>query len=70
MAAEQKKTEDKKAADKRALSITAVGLPGRWRAGRYFTADAATVPLGELSDAEIEALRADPHLKIEGVTLD
>ena len=33
---------------------------GRYRAGRYFNAEAQRIEAGDLSDAEIKALKADP----------
>ena len=37
---------------------------GRWRAGRHFTIEPTSIPLEELSKAEIEALCADPFLTV------
>ena len=41
---------------------------GRYRAGRYFNAEAQRIEAGDLSDAEIKALKADPMLTIELTT--
>ena len=38
---------------------------GRYRAGRYFNAEAQRIEAGDLSDADIAALKADPRLAIE-----
>lgn len=38
---------------------------GRWRAGRHFGPQAVTIPLTDLTEAEIAALRADPALTVE-----
>lgn len=37
---------------------------GRWRAGRHFGPQAVTIPLTDLTEAEIAALRADPALTV------
>ncbi len=44
-------------------TVTVVGpKQGRRRAGRSFTSKPVTIPLSELDEAEIEALRGDPLL--------
>lgn len=35
---------------------------GRWRAGRKFTAEAVDIPVEDLSDAELAAIKGDPEL--------
>lgn len=37
---------------------------GRWRAGRFFTAEPTLVPVRDLTDDEIEALLHDPAIHI------
>lgn len=37
---------------------------GRWRAGRHFGPQPVTIPLTDLTDADIAALRADPALTV------
>ena len=37
---------------------------GRWRAGRHFGPDIVTLPASELTQAQIEALMADPELAV------
>ena len=37
---------------------------GRWRAGRHFGPDIVTIPAGELTEAQIEALMDDPELSV------
>lgn len=38
---------------------------GRWRAGRHFGPQAVTIPVADLTETEIAALRADPVLTVE-----
>lgn len=38
---------------------------GRWRIGRKFTREPSSIPVGELSAAEMEALSADPELHVQ-----
>ena len=45
--------------------VTVIGpKKGRWRAGRHFTREAAKIPLSELAEAELEALKGDPRLTV------
>lgn len=37
---------------------------GRWRAGRHFGAEPVSIPLADLSEAEIAALESDPVLTV------
>lgn len=46
-----------------ALTITGPKR-GRWRAGRHFGPQPVTIPLADLTEAEIAALRADPALTV------
>ena len=39
-------------------------LQGRWRVGRHFTIEPTSIPLGELTQAEIEALCGDLMLTV------
>jgi hypothetical protein len=41
---------------------------GRWRAGRYFTAEATVIPLADLTDDEMVAIRLDPALTVTEIT--
>lgn len=50
-----------------AISIFTRQTQGRWRAGRKFTVDPVTIPLADLSEAEIAALEADPLLVCERI---
>lgn len=38
---------------------------GRWRAGRHFGAEPVTIPLDELTEAQLLALQADPELFVQ-----
>lgn len=45
--------------------VTVIGpRKGRWRAGRHFTREAVEIPLSELAEAELEALKGDPRLTV------
>ncbi len=37
---------------------------GRWRAGRHFTAEATLIPLADLTEDEMAAIRLDPALTV------
>lgn len=37
---------------------------GRWRAGRYFTAESTLIELAELTDDELATIAADPALTV------
>lgn len=37
---------------------------GRWRAGRHFTMEPTSIPLADLTDAELEKLCGDPLLTV------
>ena len=46
-------------------TVTVVGpARGRWRAGRQFGPVPVAIPAEELTDEELEALRADPELVV------
>ena len=46
-------------------TVTVVGpAKGRWRAGRPFGPVPVAIPAAELTDDELEALRADPELVV------
>ncbi len=46
-------------------AVTVIGpARGRWRAGRFFTPAPAILPLAELAEGQLEALKADPHLAV------
>lgn len=38
---------------------------GRWRAGRKFTREPSSIPLGDLKDGELEKLLSDPELMVQ-----
>ncbi len=40
---------------------------GRWRAGRKFTREPSSIPLGELKEGDLEKLLADPELFVQVV---
>lgn len=40
------------------------------RAGRVFTAEATTIPLSELSDDDVDALKAEPQLVVSEVDIE
>lgn len=48
-----------------AISVFTRRPLGRWRAGRKFTIEAVTIPLADLSEAELAALESDPLLVCE-----
>lgn len=51
--------------------VTVIGpRKGRWRAGRHFTREAVDIPLSELAEAELEALKGDPCLMVKLPDLD
>ena len=52
-----------------ALKITGPAM-GRWRAGRKFGPEPVTIPAPELTEAECEALLADPELVCELIQPD
>lgn len=37
---------------------------GRWRIGRHFTSDEVSIPVAELTEAQIAALETDPELTL------
>lgn len=37
---------------------------GRWRAGRHFTPEVTIIPLAELNETELAALKGDPYLVV------
>lgn len=47
------------------LRVKATQARGFWRGGRYWPAEVTDVRAGELSDEQIEVLRAEPILKVE-----
>ena len=49
------------------LRVKATQARGFWRVGRYWPAEVTDVRAGELSDEQIEVLRAEPILKVEDV---
>lgn len=51
------------------LRIEAISEQGRYRAGHRFTREASVLALADLSDAQINALKTDPMLKVQEVTL-
>lgn len=38
---------------------------GRWRAGRKFTREPSSIPMGDLKEGELERLQADPELFVQ-----
>lgn len=38
---------------------------GRWRAGRKFTREPSSIPLGDLKEGDLEKLQADPELFVK-----
>lgn len=38
---------------------------GRWRAGRHFGAEPVTIPLDDLTEAQLLALQSDPELLVQ-----
>lgn len=38
---------------------------GRWRAGRKFTREPSSIPLGDLKEGDLEKLQADPELFVQ-----
>ncbi len=50
-----------------AFDIVVIGpAKGRWRIGRHFGPGETRIPLADLTEAEIDALRADPALVVAG----
>lgn len=48
-----------------AASVVVIGPPqGRWRCGRKFGKEPVTLPAADLSEDELAALQADPHLSV------
>lgn len=43
---------------------------GRWRSGRRFDRTPTRIPLGDLTEEELEALHADPKLEVGMMPVD
>ena len=63
-----KKAPVKKAPEQKTAALlisTKKGVTSFWRAGRKFTETPASVPLAELTDDQIAALKAEPRLIVK-----
>jgi hypothetical protein len=47
-----------------AICVASRAATGRHRAGRFFTRDEVTIPLADLTDDQLKAIRADPYLVV------
>ena len=47
--------------------VIAAKQPTRWRIGRHFTPEPTLIPLDDLSEADVDALRSDPLLLVTAV---
>jgi hypothetical protein len=62
-APEAKTSEAKASKGAKPVTLTVRGpANGRWRAGRKFTSEAVDIPVEELTDAELAAIKGDPEL--------
>ena len=52
------------------LKIAAIAAAGFFRAGRFFPKDGVTIPVTDLTETDLERIRAEPNLRIEEVDGD
>ena len=52
------------------LKIAAIAASGFFRAGRFFPKDGVTVPVTDLTEADILRIRADPNLHVQDIEGD
>ena len=65
-AAAAKKDAKAKKADAPEATVVVTGPEkGRWRAGRKFTREPSSIPLGELKEKDLALLQADPELHVQ-----
>lgn len=58
-----------KAAPEGKVTIIVVGpAKGRWRAGRHFGPEPVSIPVADLTDDQLLALKGDPELIVSAVT--
>ena len=63
-----KKAEKAEKAEAPEATVVVTGPEkGRWRAGRKFTREPSSIPLGELKEGDLEKLQADPELFVKVV---
>lgn len=64
-AAVKKDAKTKKAEAPEATVVVTGPEKGRWRAGRKFTREPSSIPLGDLAEGDLEKLQADPELHVQ-----
>ena len=52
------------------LKIAAIAAAGFFRAGRFFPKDGVTIPVTDLTEKDLERIRAEPNLRVEEVDGD
>ena len=63
--AAKKEAKAKKAEAPEATVVVTGPEKGRWRAGRKFTREPSSIPLGDLDEGDLEKLQADPELHVQ-----